>query len=282
MITTTFINDDEDNNLRFDLSTMDCTTAITEQTTANAAVLLTKNKPLTGEDDLIPQQQPPFDASTCGTATTEYDDSVSVGSVSTLGSTTTASSTTAVMMDHRPTILRRSVFPKYWNTTGQEPPTSLQRRPRDLVQHKALQQPISSSTSNGELVVSSSSTRTTAEEDSSTKSSSFGRRRSIILPSTQQIRSYSLPSITSLYVPLPNTTHRKVISNYELSSSSPASCLRKERRFSGRHSNSDSSCSINNSNNNNNVRFDSKVAVLQFLPPLESYTEDSSWTDHFA
>jgi hypothetical protein len=37
------------------------------------------------------------------------------------------------------------------------------------------------------------------------------------------------------------------------------------------------------SNNSSSVRFNmDSIDVLHFAPPLESFTEDNRWTDHFA
>jgi hypothetical protein len=238
MITTSI---DED-SLLFDLSNMVCTSV--DETTDNAVVLT--NKPLTENNP-----RPQLDAST-STATT-YDDSMSVCSVSSFGSTATTPT-----MDHRPT--RRSVFSKYWKTTGQEPPMPLKRRSRDL-NHKSAP---SHSSSNTELFSS------TSAGDIAKSPSSFGRRRSIL---PQTTRSYSLPSLYAS----PLIT-RKVVSNFELSSSPPPSCLR-ERRFSGRRSNESSL----RSNNSSSVRFDmDSINVLYFSPPLETFAEDDRWSDHFA
>jgi hypothetical protein len=255
---TSMINDVE--NLRFDLSMMG-STAICEST--DTVVVLTK-QPLHKDNNL--------DACTA-TTTSTYDDSASVSSVSSLGSTATT------------TTMRRSVFSKYWESTGQEPPQPLQRRPRGIGGISSSPSSSSESLPLRTQETSSSSAKTTPPTTAPGR-----RRRSILQP--QAHRSYSVPSgMSSRTVPIT----RKSASSIELKAKD--SCLR-ETRFSGatrRRRSSGASSSNTNTNNNDSsqprphsttnssllVRFDMEsIDVLHFQPPLECYALER-WADHF-
>jgi hypothetical protein len=236
-----------DDNLRFDLSMMD-STAIDEATTN---VVFLSKKPLSGEDSL-PQLEP----------FTTYDDSASVSSVSTVGSTSATPTGITTSTNDRPP--RRSMFTRYWKSTGQEPLLSLLRRPQVL--------PLSS------IQSPPSPTKLAPSTASESPSSPVSQRRSIFaLPEAQ--RSYSVPSLSVISTtPDPhNPITRKSALSGELKASS--SCLR-EVRFSGgkrRASLND----ISHCSSSSSVRFDMEsVDVLLFEKPLESYAADG-WSENF-
>jgi hypothetical protein len=247
-----------DDKLRFDLSMMD-STAIDEATTN---VVFLSKKPLFGVDSL-PQLEP----------LTTYDDSASVSSVSTVGSTPATSTGANVGSSSSPTDRpqRRSMFTKYWKTTGEEPLLSLLRRTQEL--------PLSSSQSPPSPITELAPTDSTASTDSESPSSPISQRRSIFaLPSAQ--RSHSVPSLSAINT-TPDPHHRpitrKSASSGELKASS--SCLR-EARFSGYErrgflNDISHNCSLSR------VRFDMEsVDVLLFEKPLESYATDG-WSENF-
>jgi hypothetical protein len=239
-----------DDNLRFDLSTMD-SMAIDEATT-NVAFL--SKKPLSDGENSLPQLEP----------LTTYDDSASIASISTVG-TSTSATPTCISTSTTDRLPRRSMFIKYWKTTGQEPLLPLLRRPQAL--HLSSSQSPPSPT---ELAPS------TASES---PSSPISQRRSIFaLPQAQ--RSCSVPSLS--VISTTSDPHRpitrKSASSGELKASS--SCLR-EARFSGDKRRGASLNDISHSCSSSSVRFDMEsVDVLLFEKPLEHYAVDG-WSKNF-
>lgn len=176
---------------------------------------------------------PPLDSLTAETTVADEDDS----SVSTLGSTMSISS-------------RRSVFSKYWNATGQKPLSLAQQRSDSCSSLPSLSASQNSRRSIFGSPSSSSSSLQQQQRHGSFGSLSIGNTATTVqerlaLNSSLERKSSSMDDLASVIEMANSSSSSSINNNSQHRSRTPrASCLKRDRMYSGDRGRSNSSNSL--------------------------------------